>query len=315
MFDVEFKVEKLLNNILVNNELKIYYEQTIKLYVLSKLNNLNLEKLSSIIVPESFVEDVLEFQEEKGILNPNVTNTKFARAYGKMIFVPKEDKYYVFVDADKAVFIVDDKVFESFFGSLDAENYELCIVERKRALNLLAHELSHVELESNVQLQFCVETLRDEVISMWKQIFEEYYACRRASKVYGDYSVIEHNENYLNSIENEIMIQRKRYNYRKISLDDFCQIFHKYARMSLIHVVSELGSVKELNGNVTYEKLKIAKYIVDLDNEFDKMYEMFFSEGTIIVSGQLINMAFDYFAEFRIFITETKTGTRYDIPI
>lgn len=114
MFDVEFKVKKLLNNIPVNNELKIYYEQTIKAYVLSELNNLNLDKLNTIIVSENFIEDVLEFQKEKGMLNPNVTNTKFARAYGKMIFVHKEDKYYVFVDADKAVFIVDDKVLKAF---------------------------------------------------------------------------------------------------------------------------------------------------------------------------------------------------------
>jgi hypothetical protein len=271
--------------------------------------------LSEIIIPDDFLADVIEFQKEKGMANPNVTNTKYARAFGKMIYVSKEDECYVFVDADKAAFMVDDRVFEMFFSSLEAEVYERCLIERKQAFNLLAHELSHVELESNISIDFCTDTLQQQVISMWKKIFEEYYACRRASRVYGDCAIIEHNEGYLHDIENEIVYQRKRYNYRKIGLDDFCQIFHEYTSLSLIHVVSELGCVKELNRNVVYEKLKIGKYIVDLDNEFDKMYETACNENRILINEKLINLAFDYFAEFRIFITETECGIRYDIPV
>lgn len=122
---------------------------------------------------------------------------------------------------------------------------------------MLAHELSHVELESNISIDVSAETLQGQVVSMWKQIFEEYYACRRASRIYGEVSIIQHNEEYLNDIEREIMTQRRRYNYRQIELDDFCKVFHKYARMSLIHVVSELGSSKKLNIEVAYENVKV----------------------------------------------------------
>ncbi len=315
MVNVEFKAEKLLGKIPVKNELKNYYEQIIRLFVESELSYLNLKKLNAIIVPDDFLQDVLDFQYEKGLPNPNVTNTKYARAYGKMIYIPEEDSFYVFVDVDKATFMVDDRIFEVFFSGLSEDDYEQCLMERKQAFNLLAHELSHVELESNISIDVTIETLQEQVVSMWKQIFEEYYACRRASRVYGEDSIIQHREDYLNDIESEIMTQRRRYNYREIELDDFCKVFHKYVRMSLIHVVSELGCSKELNYEVIYENVKVGKYILDLDNEFSKMYEMVCNEGRLIVSDKLIKLAFDYFAEFRIFISETKKGIRYDIPV
>ncbi len=315
MVNVEFKAKKLLGKIPVKNELKNYYEQVVRLFVESELSYLNLKKLNAIIIPNDFLQDVLDFQHEKGLANPNVTNTKYARAYGKMIYIPEEDGFYVFVDADKATFMVDDRIFEVFFSGLKKDDYEQCLIERKQAFNLLAHELSHVELESNISIDISTETLQGQVVSMWKQIFEEYYACRRASRIYGEVSIIQHNEEYLNDIEREIMTQRGRYNYRQISLDDFCKVFHKYARMSLIHVVSELGCSKELNIKVAYENVKVGKYILDLNNEFNEMYEMVYNEGRLIVSEKLIKLAFDYFAEFRIFISETEEGIRYDIPV
>lgn len=315
MFDVIFKAKKLLGKIPIKSELKEYYEQIIKLFVESELSYLNLEKLNAIIIPDDFLQDVLDFQHERGLTNPNVTNTKYARAYGKMIYVPAEDSYYVFVDADKATFMLDDRIFEVFFSGLTENDYEQCLLERKHAFNLLAHELSHVELESNILIEVSTETLQEQVISMWKQIFEEYYACRRASRIYGEGSIIQHNEDYLNDIESEIMTQRRRYNYKEIELDDFCKVFHKYARMSLIHVVSELGCSKELNIEVTYENAKVGKYISDLNNEFNEMYEMVCNERRLVISEKLIKLAFDYFAEFRIFISETEEGIRYDIPV
>lgn len=315
MFDVIFKAKKLLGKISIKSEIKEYYEQIIKLFVESNLSYLNLEKLNAIIIPDDFLQDVLDFQYEKGLANPNVTNTKYARAYGKMLYVPEEDGYYVFVDADKATFMVDDGIFEVFFSGLKKEDYEQCLIERKQAFNLLAHELSHVELESNITIDLSAKTLQGQVVSMWKQIFEEYYACRRASRIYGEVSIIQHNEEYLSDIESEIMTQRRKYNYRQIELDDFCKIFHKYARMSLIHIVSELGCSKELNIEVVYENVKVGKYILELNNEFNEMYEMVCNEGRLIISEKLIKLAFDYFTEFRIFISETEEGIRYDIPV
>lgn len=315
MVNIEFKAKKLLGKIPINSEFKEYYEQIIRVFVESELSYLNLEKLNAIIIPDDFLKDVLDFQHGKGLANPNVTNTKYARAYGKMIHIDEEDSYYVFIDSDKATFMVDDRMFEVFFSKLKEEDYEQCLMERKQAFNLLAHELAHVELESNILIDVSTETLQEQVVSMWKQIFGEYYACRRASRIYGESSIINHNEEYLNDIENEIMNQRRRYNYRQIELDEFCKVFHKYARMSLIHVVSELGCSKEINIDVAYKNVKVGKYILDLNNEFSEMYEMVCNEGRLIVSEKLIKLAFNYFAEFRIYISETEKGIRYDIPV
>lgn len=106
MVNIEFRARKLLGKIPVKKELKDYYEQIIKLFVEAELSYLNLEKLNTIIIPDDFWQDVIDFQYEKGLANPNVTNTKYARAYGKMIYVPEEDSFYVFLDADKATFMV-----------------------------------------------------------------------------------------------------------------------------------------------------------------------------------------------------------------
>ncbi len=315
MFEVIFKAATILGKIPVDNKLRGYYEQIIKEFVLSEINYLNLEKLSTIIVPDVFVDEVLEFQRERGIINPNVTNTKLARAFGKMIYDTKEDKFYVFIDSEKAVFMIENQMFNNWFSSLEKDYYEECVAERKRAFNLLAHELSHVELESNIDFYYCRNTLREQVVSLWKQIFQEYYACRRASKIYGECPVIIHSEEYINGIENEIMKLRKKYNYNKVELNDFCTMFHEFTRMYLIHVVSELGNAIELGGTVSYDGFKIEKYISVLENEFDKMFKIAYNEKMVVVSDNLINLLFEYYAEFRIFIEETKCGIKYDIPV
>ena len=299
MFEVAFKAVSILGSMPIdNNKLRRYYEQIIEAFVRSELNYLNLEKLSAIIVPDVFIDEVLEFQKEIGISNPNVTNTTLARAFGKMIHDTKEDKFYVFIDSSKAVFMMENQMFDNCFSLLKKEDYEECVAERKRAFNLLAHELSHVELESNIGFRF-----------------QEYYACRRSSRIYGESSVIDHSEEYINGIENEIMKQRKNYNYNRIELNNFCQIFHKFTKMYLIHIVSELGIAKELGRTVSYGGFKIEKYLPVLEAEFDRMYKTAYCENRVVVSEVLIDLLFEYYAEFRIFITETRQGVRYDIPI
>ena len=72
-----------------------------------------------------------------------------------MIHDTKEDKFYVFIDSSKAVFMMENQMFDNCFSLLKKEDYEECVAERKRAFNLLAHELSHVELESNIGFRFC----------------------------------------------------------------------------------------------------------------------------------------------------------------
>lgn len=316
MFEVAFKAVSILGSMPIdNNKLRRYYEQIIEAFVRSELNYLNLEKLSAIIVPDVFIDEVLEFQKEIGISNPNVTNTTLARAFEKMIHDTKEDKFYVFIDSSKAVFMMENQMFDNCFSLLKKEDYEECVAERKWAFNLLAHELSHVELESNIGFRFCTTTLREQAISLWKQVFQEYYACRRSSRIYGESSVIDHSEEYINGIENEIMKQRKNYNYNRIELNNFCQIFHKFTKMYLIHIVSELGIAKELGRTVSYGGFKIEKYLPVLEAELDRMYKTAYCENRVVVSEVLIDLLFEYYAEFRIFITETRQGVRYDIPI
>ncbi|MCI8938248.1 MAG: hypothetical protein HFI44_15620 [Lachnospiraceae bacterium] len=77
MFEVAFKAVSILGSMPIdNNKLRRYYEQIIEAFVRSELNYLNLEKLSAIIVPDVFIDEVLEFQKEIGISNPNVTTLK-----------------------------------------------------------------------------------------------------------------------------------------------------------------------------------------------------------------------------------------------
>ncbi len=52
-----------------------------------------------------------------------------------------------------------------------------------------------------------------------------------------------------------------------------------------------------------------------MNNEFNEMYEMVYNEERLIVIKKLIKLAFDYFTEFRIFISETEEGIKYDIPV
>ena len=85
--------------------------------------------------------------------------------------------------------------------------------------------------------------------------------------------------------------------------------------MYLIHIVSELGIAKELGRTVSYGGFKIEKYLPVLEAEFDRMYKTAYCENRVVVSEVLIDLLFEYYAEFRIFITETRQGVRYDIPI
>lgn len=315
MFKVIFKAQKFFGKIEVNDIIKQYYEKFIEFFIKNETYYLNIEKLRAVIIPNDFLHDVLEFQRQNDIDNPNITNTEFARAFGKVVYIKKEDAYYVFIDVDKAMFIVEDNMFKLLFSNLNSLNYEKCLKERKQALNLLVHELSHVEMESIIKSNSILDNdFKENISIMLGDIFNEYYACRRAKPIYGEYCMIQHDEGYLNNIENKIMIQRKKYNNRLISLNDFCYLFFEYTRLYIIHVASEIGSIYGDKENVVYDNLRIGKYIEDLKSEFDKMYDIVFKEKKLLISDKLINTVIDIWKEFRIYIIETERGIRVDIP-
>lgn len=135
----------IVNVVEVTPDLKQYYENLITVIARSFLDADTIEQIEKIVVPEDFLSAVMDFQIKNGDENPSVTNNEFGRAFGKLLFNPETKKYVVFIDVMLATFIMDDTVFNACFNRLDEAALEEAKKKRQVSLNILAHELAHVE--------------------------------------------------------------------------------------------------------------------------------------------------------------------------
>lgn len=312
---VEYKSEYICGEKInkFKNELVPYFNN---LYI-ALVNKLGILKyVKKIIITDNFVEEVVSIQQELGY-NPNVTNSKFGRAFGKVIKNSNENNFYIVLDSSIASYIVDDYLFEPIINELaDGKLKESIINKRKMALNIFYHELSHIEMDSTYEYEIGEEnTVCNFLTNISYRLFQEYYATRRALEYYGSFSINSDSKfNEVENIEKEIVDLKKKYKYREITLNDFVINFHELFTLSLIYVISYYANFYGQKHDFDrYETLNIENHVSDITTALDKLYNDFFENNGIVFSN-LNDVVLRYLESFNLFLTDTENGVYWSIP-
>ena len=311
---VLFYANHILDNIEVHREVKEYYERLITILSKQILAPAFLDKLDAIIIPEDFISAVMEFQKEHEIGTPSVTDNVFGRAYGKMMYDSTAGKYSVFIDSSLASMIMEDQVFDVFFSQTDEQAYMTAKRTRGMGINILAHELSHIEFALRVKRPEPERTLHSGLIQHGFVLLDEYFACRKATG-FAKYSLADNDEKFILDLERQTEDDRWKYKTAEITLNDFCSLFHTYTEMALIRLASVIGANHSMNSDqLPFSSTKVGRYAHVLSEEFDRLYECVLSGLDVSIPTTVTNAIYSYFVDMGVRIEETAQGLYYHIP-
>lgn len=313
---VNFNAKKVLGVLDITPELRERFEFIILSFSKQILSDVDYKNLESITVTDDFVNEVLAFQREHLNGVEGITNNQYGKALGKMIYVPSQKKYYIFLDSGYASFLIDDKIMDSIVDNLNG-NQELIdniILQRKSAINILIHELEHYRF-ANIQTAPILDgTLDSQCEGLMFELFDEYNAARRAAEECST-SIFLNDEEYLLNIEKYVMDNRLKYNTRKIDLNDFVALFHQYTRQSLMYIVGNIGSKYGVESNEElFRNCRCYPSIQELEKEFDKINSSIKTGGKVQISNRLIEWLKEYYELFGVYISEEVHGLYYNIP-
>lgn len=310
----EFQVSKLLGSIEINDGIRALYERTIEAVVLSHQDDWNIDKLEGIIIPDDFVAGVMEFQ--KNVLkeeNPSVTDNEYGRAYGKMMYDPAGDRYYVFLDSQFATFLMGDDFFNSCFPE-GHPGRATSLMVRQQALNLLFHEISHTEFDQRIQQPVITKSLDGGLTKQAYILLDEYYACRKAARI-ANVSIHGDEVSFVTDLEDRIDVERWRYKRREIDLNTFVGMFHAYTKMALIRLVSILGANDAVGDKkLPFPGTKLFSVGVLLNKEFSKLFDAIEAGKTIDIPKEVKRAIHFYFHQLGVDIEDRSKGLYYSIP-
>lgn len=311
---VSFEAKKVVGQVPVTPELKQYYENLFAVLANRIVGKDIVDNIEAIVIPEDFISAVLAFQEEHNDGKPSVTDNEFGRAYGKMLRDPKTGKYTVFIDVMLAGHIMEDNLFNSCFKNLDEDNLSIAKRSRQESLNILAHELSHVELATTLERPKTEKSLHSGYIQQAYNLFDEYYACRKAGALFPS-SIADDDEKFILDLEDRIDSERWNYKTHKMSLNQFCSIFHQLSEMTLIRLVSVLGGyAAEGRNDLPFQNSLVGKQAAEFRTCFDRLFLQVVNGDTVDFS-ELPTSAIDrYFRDLGVEISDTSRGLYYSIP-
>ena len=311
---VSFEAKKIVEQVPVTPELKQYYENLFAVLANRIVGEDVIEKIEAIVIPDDFISTVLAFQKSHNDNNPSVTDNEFGRAYGKMLYNPETGKYSVFIDIMLASYIMEDNLFSACFTNLDEEN--LLAVKRNRqvSLNILAHELSHVELAMRLNRPKTEKTLQNSYIQQAYNLFDEYYACRKAGALFPK-SIADDDEGFILDLEQKIDSERWKYKTHKMSLNQFCSVFHQLSEMTLIRLVSVLGGyAADEKNDLPFQNSLVGKQATLFKTCFDHLFFQVINEYIVDFSELPTTAIVSYFRDLGVEISETPRGLYYSIP-
>lgn len=310
---VDFKIYNSIYDDYINKKVKEDYELYIQYLAREKFNFINTSKLEKIVITKDFMEDVKKFQKSLGI-SPSVTNNRFFKAYGKTFHNKENDKYYIFIDYEKGMFLMSDDLQKNSFKYLDEKQTNVIKTEKQIALNLLAHELSHVEFETKIGIAEFDETLDSQIRMVIYNLFSEYYACRRSAAV-SSKTIALYDEQTIKKLEKEIIREKWRYKTNKIRIDDFCHIFHEYTALCMISVSCILGNQYKENTNCNiYKDCKVNKVAKIFEKEFATIYSDIKNREKIFFNSHLEDTIMRYYESFGVYPSQKEQGIYYYIP-
>ena len=147
------------------------------------------------------------------------------------------------------------------------------------------------------------------------RLLQEYYACRRASEFYREDSPSANSHGGdIENMEKRIMGERRQYNLRNISLNDFLTRFNEFFPLILVYAVSHYANFYDCKQKQDpYVELKLEKHIQniflileDMISDVNAYKEPHFEK----LNEEILN----YIAEFEIHLEDTPDGIYWHIP-
>lgn len=298
----------------LGDKIKSYFEVNIQ----GLIDNFTyLPNLQKCIITNDLIGDVLALQKQLHYKYPNITNNKFGRAYGKIVTDNNNSGVYVLLDASIISFIIDDDFFNIVFKEIDDEQRNFISANRRMAINMLYHELSHIELSLKYNFTSKFDNTKKSYLALIaNRLFDEYYACRRASVFYKEDSFnADSKYNDIRDIENDIVFERKQYNLKNISLDKFVADFDEHITLALIYAVSYYANFydgsKELD---SYINLKLEEHIYNISLSLSELYENL-NDNKLLDFDNLNNEILKYIEEFEVCLSDTPNGIYWSIRV
>lgn len=312
---VEFNAAKAFSVMDIMPALKSRFEEVISAYANHILGDVDGSRLAKIIITDNFVEDVQAFQREHLGGKTQVTNNDYGRAMGKNILSEKDDLHYIFLDAEYGSFIIDDEIYGAVIEKLDEDVRTEFLAHRSKAINILAHELEHYKFDILYATAEMDTSLEGQYKKLLLRMYDEYNACRNAMKM-SAVAAVPYDEDYMQSIESYILEQRAKYNNLRISLDEFCKIFHQYTFQALMNISANIGSKHGVESDVVvFDHCLCGDIIEELERGFADTYAIAEANNEIRFPEFLMNWISQYFACFQVYIEDTEDGIYYDIPV
>lgn len=230
-----------------------------------------------------------------------------------MLYDSVTEKYYIFIDKQLAFFILSDDLFVSFFSKLDTAQYNIAINQKILAINILAHELSHVEFNICVKRPEPRKSLLSGLVQQAYILLDEYYACRKAA-AFSPKSLSDDDE-FIFQLEKQIATYRWDYKTGQMALDQFCKQFHSLTEMVLIRLVSVLGAFHALgNEKLPFQSACISKRAPIFSTEFNVLFRKIASGGSPSMPSSITYAIYSYFKDLGVEIKDTSKGLYYHIP-
>jgi len=284
----------------INSEVKQYYETIFEIVIKNCLKDLNIDCLEEIIITDSFVKRVKQFQYEHGMCE-EVTDNELGTAFGKTIIAKDTGKYHIFLDANIATYLLDDKLFEIYCHK-DIEIKQDAILKRDQALNLLAHELSHVDYYSTVETRTLLphnngfdRFIEEQAFIM----FSEYYACRRAYEFFSTSDRTTAKQTIL-QIESKASEVVDSYRRKQIHAKDFLLQFQQWLQMSLNITCYLLGEALFEHEVPDLSECRIQSIVDDIDYVFDALYSCAREEKRILMPISVRKYILEYYQQFGV---------------
>ena len=295
----------------VTDSIKQYYEILFHAVIDKYMSDLAIDSLEEIIITDRFTESVKSYQHRHG-LTEEVTTNEFGIVFGKTIFNKATGKQVVFLNAEKATFLLDDSVIDQFHKN-DEEGKNNSYRRRDHIINLLAHELSHVEYNSLItaKTSFPNKNLFDEYLDGLAIImFEEFYACRRASEV----SIPFYDEYLKDSIKNiESNVERLVYKFRtnELRADVFRAHFLEWLQMTLDDMCYLLGDIiSSEHAECDLKDTKLHCVVGSIKREFNKLYDSARNQHQVVIPLAIRNDVIRYYNMYKIDFLADEYGTK-----
>ncbi len=311
---VLFDATHIVGKVEVTPELKQYYENLISVIAHDFLDKETIEHIDAIIIPQDFISAVIEYQRVHNDNNPSVTNNEFGRAYGKLLYNAEIDKFVVFIDEMLATFILGDAIFDEWFKNLDDDSLAEAKTKRAFSINILVHELAHVEFALRVPLPKQEKSLHSGYIQFVYELLNEYYACRRAAS-FSSRTIADDDEKYILDLEEKIDKERWGYKEGYIDLNSFCKEFHELTEMALIRLVSVLGTYAAENKDyLPFPNTLLGKQATKFQQSFGSLFCQIVKNEEIMVTAFPTDAVDSYYQDLGVIISDTGKGLYYSIP-